>query len=169
MNTKSLLRNMLILSVICCNIGCDQVSKKIVRDNIAANEIVAVIDNHFIVMHVENTGAFLSLGDSLPKPVKDILLSLLPVLALSFGLVYVSIKQNLTGISLLGLCSVLGGGIANIFDRIAYGSVTDFLHIDFGIFKTGIFNVADVSITAGALLLMMHSLFKKYKTGKTLT
>ena len=52
----------------------------------------------------------------------------------------------------IGLCSVAGGGIGNIFDRVMYGSVTDFLYVRVGIFQTGIFNFADVSITAGVLL-----------------
>ena len=52
---------------------------------------------------------------------------------------------------LIGLCFVIGGGVGNLFDRMVYGSVTDFLYLKFGVFQTGIFNMADVSIMTGML------------------
>ena len=56
---------------------------------------------------------------------------------------------------------IIGGGIGNIFDRIVYGSVTDFLYLNFGgIMKTGIFNIADLSVTTGMILILISS-FKK--------
>ena len=61
----------------------------------------------------------------------------------------------------LGLTFIVGGGLGNIIDRIHYGSVTDFLHMDFGIVRTGIFNLADVSIMIGAILIMLISIFQK--------
>ena len=62
-----------------------------------------------------------------------------------------------------GICFLIGGGIGNIYDRIVYGSVTDFFHIDFVIFKTGIFNVADMSIMTGIGLLLLQSFKQKIK------
>jgi signal peptidase II len=160
MNAKNLLRNILIFSIVLCNIGCDQITKESVRNSIAAGEIIDVIDNHLVLTRVENTGAFLSLGDDLSTPARNILLSLLPILALGFGLFYVIKERKFNGINLWALCFIIGGGIGNIFDRIVFGSVTDFLHIDLGLFKTGIFNMADVSITTGALILLANTLYK---------
>ena len=54
----------------------------------------------------------------------------------------------------LAFAFVIGGGIGNLIDRIAYGSVTDFLLIKLGMFKTGIFNMADMSVTTGVLILL---------------
>ena len=52
--------------------------------------------------------------------------------------------------------------IANIFDRIVFGSVTDFLYINLGgIFKTGIFNIADLSVTTGMILILISSFKRK--------
>ena len=62
---------------------------------------------------------------------------------------------------LAGFCFVIGGGIGNVFDRIAYGSVTDFLHVKFGIFQTGIFNVADLSIMTGVVIILLQSILKQ--------
>lgn len=161
MRTKGIFRTLLVLSVIITNIGCDQVSKKIVRSNVSANENIAIIDNHLTVTRVENSGAFLSVGDALPKTIKNILLSVLPLLVLAFILVYALTNKTIAATPLTGLCFITGGGFGNIFDRIAYGSVTDFLHIDLGIFRTGIFNMADVSIVVGTLLILFYSFFKR--------
>jgi signal peptidase II len=56
---------------------------------------------------------------------------------------------------------VVGGGIGNIYDRIAHGSVTDFMHLRFGALQTGIFNVADVSIMIGVGLILLDTWVKK--------
>ena len=49
----------------------------------------------------------------------------------------------------------LAGGLSNLVDRIAMGSVIDFLNIGIGPIRTGIFNVADVAIMAGIALLLV--------------
>ena len=61
---------------------------------------------------------------------------------------------------LIGLCFVIGGGVGNLLDRILYGSVTDFLYLKFGIFQTGIFNMADVSIMTGMFLIFLQFFFR---------
>lgn len=154
-------KTVLILLVIFVNIGCDQVSKHIVRDSITPNAAIHLLSNHITVTNVENTGAFLSVGSSLPKMVKNILLTLLPFVAVLFSLLYVFTKQNLPVSMLVAFCFVIGGGIGNVFDRMVYGSVTDFLHLDFAIFKTGIFNMADLSIIAGFTMILIQSIVKR--------
>ena len=161
MNTKRILRSVAIVAVLLCNISCDQISKSIVRSNINSDEQIGLLHNYLTLMKVENTGAFLSVGNSLPASVRFFLLSLLPLIALGYGLFYLFTKADLSKIRLAGLCFAIGGGIGNIYDRILYGSVTDFLHIDFIIFQTGVFNMADVSIMTGMLLILIHSFFKK--------
>jgi len=64
---------------------------------------------------------------------------------------------------LIGFCFVIGGGIGNLFDRIVHGSVTDFLHVDFGFFQTGIFNMADLSIMMG-IFIVVYQLSSKRKS-----
>jgi len=70
--------------------------------------------------------------------------------------------KEIDKISLIGFCFIIGGGIGNIYDRILYGSVTDFLFIDLGgIFKTGIFNIADLSVTTGMIMILLMSFRSK--------
>lgn len=163
MITKKIYRISLILFIIVINIGCDQVSKTVVRNKLVPYETMSFLGSHVTLTRVENPGAFLSLGDSMSRSSRNIVLSLFPLLALLFALVYVLTRDSLSKITLLGICFIIGGGIGNLFDRITYGSVTDFLHIKLGFVQTGIFNMADVSIVIGTLMILSHSIFKKKK------
>ncbi|MBE9598304.1 signal peptidase II [Pedobacter sp. MC2016-24] len=158
---SDLLIRVLILVFILFNIGCDQVTKNMVRERVDYHANIKVINDHITLTKVENTGAFLSAGDTLSAPLKFVLLTLLPLLTLLFGLYMVMRKQNMPAILVVGICFVIGGGVGNLYDRIIYGSVTDFLHIDFVIFQTGVFNVADMSIMAGMALIIINSFYKK--------
>jgi signal peptidase II len=160
MATKNIIRTILILLIISVSIGCDQFSKKIVKRSVLPYETIHVLNDHLTVTRVENSGAFLSAGDSMPKASKQIFLTLIPVIAMVLGLVYLFLKP-VSNSMLMGLCFVIGGGIGNLFDRILYGSVTDFLYVKFGIFQTGIFNIADVSIMTGVFFILLQFFIRK--------
>ena len=155
MIAKDIIRIILILLVITANIGCDQFSKKIVKRSVLPYETIRVLNDHLTVTRVENSGAFLSAGDAMSKTSKQIFLTLIPIIAMVLGLVYLFLKP-VSGNMLIGLCFVIGGGLGNLFDRIMYGSVTDFLFVKVGIFETGIFNLADVSIMTGMLFIFIQ-------------
>lgn len=160
MKSSGLLRFGLILALITINIGCDQFSKSIVREKVEYHENIELIDDYFILTKVENTGALLSLGSQLSPGAKKIVLLLLPTLMLLSLLIFVLVRAELDQQVVVGLCFIVGGGIGNIFDRFLYGSVTDFLHIDLGLFRTGVFNMADVSVMIGTALVIAHGLRK---------
>src|SRR5690606_10514587 len=128
---------------------------------------ICLIGDAFIMMNVENTGALLAMGSDLNPTLRLIFLLILPFLVLGFVLRYVVKDQSLDNVSLLAFSCIIGGGIANVFDRIVYGSVTDFFFIDLGgMFKTGIFNMADLSVTTGMIILVLIS-FKKKKVAES--
>jgi signal peptidase II len=156
-------RNISILLILIANIGCDQISKNVIRQTVGFYETIHVVKNYVTITYVENTGAFLSIGSNLPYTMKIIILSVIPLIALLFGVVYILLKKNLTWMSALALSFAIGGGIGNIYDRLIHGSVTDFMHINFGLFQTGIFNMADVSIMTGMFIF----LFQSYSRQKT--
>ena len=147
------------------NIGCDQISKKIVRDQVEPRSRTEIIGEKFILTNVENKGAFLGMGSELNPILKTILLLVLPIIVLLLVLRYLLIKHDLDSLTVIGLSFIIGGGIGNLYDRILYGQVTDFFHIDLGgIFKTGVFNMADVSVMVGMGCILLASLvYKKQK------
>ncbi len=158
---KPMSRVAIILCLVFLNISCDQLSKKVVRNKIQKNERIQVIQDNLILTRVENTGAAYSWGSDWNPTVKRIVLQIIPAIVLIVLLGMVLMKKEYTKIIIIGFSFVIGGGIGNVFDRIAYGRVTDFLYIDLGFFSTEIFNMADVSIVIGALMVLIHTLFSK--------
>ncbi|MCB4798547.1 signal peptidase II [Neotamlana laminarinivorans] len=161
-------RSIFIAVVTVLTIAVDQISKIIVRANVIGqtetrpSERISIIGDIFWLMNVENKGAFLGMGSDLHPTLRLILLLILPIIVLAIVLRYIIKDKSLDTWSLFAFASIIGGGVANIFDRIAFGSVTDFLFIDLGgVFKTGIFNMADLSVTTGMIILVFKSFKKK--------
>jgi signal peptidase II len=156
-------RSFFIILTIVLTIAVDQISKIIVRSYVVPSERSNIIGTYFTLHNVENAGAFLGMGSDLSPLLKLILLLILPIVVLSFVTYHIFKDQSLDKVSVFAFASIIGGGIANVFDRVVYGSVTDFFHIDLGgVFRTGIFNMADLSVTTGMILLLVVS-FKKKK------
>ena len=63
-----------------------------------------------------------------------------------------------------GLWLIAGGGLGNLYDRLAMGSVSDFIELAF--MRFAVFNVADVCICVGAGLVLLGSLTGDRKDGK---
>ena len=155
-------RNISITILIAVSLLLDQLSKFLIRHNVDQYSEIKLIGDYFILTNVENSGAFLGMGSDFSPFIKTIFLLILPVIILICIMVYVYRDKQIDKISLIGFCFIIGGGIGNIYDRILYGSVTDFLFIDLGgIFKTGIFNIADLSVTTGMILILLMSFKSK--------
>lgn len=163
MKSRHTLRIVLITFLLLLNIGCDQISKNIARNNISEYEHISIIKDTFTLTKVENSGAFLSLGDQMPYIFRLIILTGLPLLFLGYGIFYLYKMSNLPLSFQIALCFLIGGGIGNLYDRIMYGSVTDFMHLDFKVFQTGVFNFADISIMIGVGILLIQSLMVRLR------
>ncbi|OZV67264.1 signal peptidase II [Winogradskyella aurantia] len=157
-------RNLFIVLLIVVNIAVDQISKVLVRANFEYGEIKSLIGDKFIMQYVENKGAFLGMGSDMNDSLKLIFLLILPVVVLGYVVYYIITNKDLDRTSLIAFSCIAGGGIANVFDRITRGEVTDFFFINLGgVFKTGIFNFADLSVTTGMVLLLLAGLFNNRK------
>jgi signal peptidase II len=167
MTAKRVVRALIILIILISTISCDQISKSIVRNRVDYNQSISLINNYLTLTKVENTGAFLSFGNKLPRLLSIILLIIIPIIVLGSFLFYLLTSVHLSNLKTLGIIFIIGGGIGNIYDRVLHGSVTDFLHMDLVIFQTGIFNIADVSIMTGGFILIVETLTinTKFKVG----
>jgi signal peptidase II len=156
-------RNTFIVLLIVLNIALDQITKVLTRLYVVPGSETPIIGNLFTLHNVENSGAFLGMGSDLNPTLRLVFLLILPILVLGYVTIHIIKNKELDRLSLIGFCCIVGGGIANVYDRIVYGSVTDFFHIDLGgVFRTGIFNFADMSVMLGLGLL----LFAGFKKGK---
>ena len=157
-------RNLSIALLVIGTIAADQISKVIVRASVTPYQESNILGTYFTLNNVENTGAFLGMGSDLHPTIKLIFLMILPVLILGYLIYYIFKNKDMETYGLIALCSIAGGGIANVYDRIVYGSVTDFLHINLGgVFRTGIFNLADLSVTTGMIILFIGSFIYRKK------
>ena len=162
-------RSLFIVLLIAFNIAIDQISKVIVRTTMikGGKGQINVIQDYFQLIWVENKGAFLGMGSDMNPTLRLIFLLVLPTLVLAYVIYYILKTKELDKLSLIAFCCIAGGGIANVFDRIVFGEVTDFFFIDLGgVFKTGIFNVADMSVTIGMVMLLFSGVFNSKKKEK---
>jgi signal peptidase II len=152
-------RLIIITITILINIGCDQFTKLIAKNHLQERETIEVVGNFFILKYAENDGAFLSMGSDFHPTVKLIFLSILPLIILVSLLVYTIFKKNIDTSYIIGLSCILGGGFSNIFDRLLNnGRVIDFMNFGIGNIRTGILNIADLSIFTGVLILLFYSI-----------
>ncbi len=154
-------RAAIISLVLFFSIGCDQVTKIGARKYLQDRETMSFLGDTFRLTYVENHGAFLGLGSTLPELARTIIFTVFVTGFLIALLVWVIRTPSLTKLSLVSLSLLAGGGIGNVIDRlIQNGGVTDFMNMGIGPVRTGIFNVADVWIVIGAALLFFSKDFR---------
>lgn len=164
--SKATRYTLLIACLLFC-VGCDQYTKKIAVEKLKFEPPITYFNNTLRMEYAENTGAFLSVGSRLSKPVRFFLL----VIANAAFLIIVSgmliFRWQMPLVQFIALSLLLAGGIGNLIDRVFLnGIVIDFLNIGVGPLRTGIFNVADMAITGGAMLMLVSWFFTKDQTEK---
>ena len=148
----------LIAIVVFACVGCDQVSKEMVRGHIALGHNESFLGDTIRLTHVENSGAFLSVGASLPQQARFAVFRVGVALILLALVLYALFARRLDAWSIGGLALLVGSGLGNLIDRMMQdGRVTDFLNVGFGPVRTGIFNVADVIGVIGFALLVLRN------------
>lgn len=131
-------------------LAADQLSKLAVRVNMQVGESISVIGDFFRLTHIQNSGAAFSMFSG-----QRLILIALPVAAMGAALWYLHSHRGRHWSLYTSWTMIIAGGIGNLIDRIAMGSVTDML--DFSIFPP-IFNVADICVCAGCALFAAYVL-----------
>jgi signal peptidase II len=149
-------QGLLFAAILVLCVSCDHGAKRLAGSELAAGAPVSLFADVLRLELVRNPGAFLSAGASLPPPLRHALFLVAVPLALA-GVCALALRAGLPSrASLLGLALLAGGGLGNWIDRLLNdGAVTDFVSIGVGALRTGIFNVADVCVVAGAALLLL--------------
>jgi signal peptidase II len=144
-----------IVIILFSTVGCDQITKNVMRRSLPITGPLDYLDNHLRLEYAENPGAFLNLGAAFSSQLRFWIFCFGVTLSL-IGLTLYLFKSisKLRMPTLLGLSLILGGGIGNLVDRFVFGHVTDFIFIQWGFLRSGIFNVADVVIVTGGFILV---------------
>lgn len=127
----------------------DQAAKAAVMAWLQPGQSVIVIPHVFSITYTRNPGAAFGI---LPNQTPFFILVTALLLAVMFA--YLRRERDPAPAMAVGVGLALGGAIGNLADRVRWGTVVDFL--DFHVWP--VFNLADVALTAGVVLLAWHML-----------
>ena len=137
----------------------DILSKNFIQKKIIYGEQIE-ITSFLSLVHFQNTGAAFSFLSDQGGGQRYFLIAISLLAVLYIPWLINQYKKNI--LIVIGLLLILGGAIGNLYDRISYGYVIDFIYIHFAEFYWPAFNVADSAISLGVLLFLYGS-FKSYK------
>jgi len=149
-------RILLVLSVLSINLVLDRVTKYFAVEFLRGKDQISLFWNSIVLEYAENTGAFLSLGNNWPVSIKIITFLIVPLLFCVLAIIYCLVKET-DPIRNILITTIASGGIANLYDRIFNSfHVIDFLNFGIGAVRTGILNIADMSVTFGVIFLIFY-------------
>ena len=150
-------KNIFDFFIILIIFSLDRISKVIVIDLNKTNELINYNLTTFINLDlVWNQGIAFGLFSFNENIYYNVLTSIIIIVTL---VVFVlMLKSN--RYQKYGFLMVFGGSLGNIFDRLYYSSVPDFIDLHINNFHWFIFNVADIFITLGVILLILTEFFK---------
>lgn len=129
----------------------DQLIKVIIKRTMSLYQEITIIPKFFSLIYVKNTGAAFSILSN-----ATFLLIILSVIFILLLDKYIKKEESkFTKLSIVSLGMILGGIFGNLMDRLLYRSVIDYLSFTFFGYQFAIFNLADIGITVGALLLLI--------------
>ncbi|MGO8757277.1 MAG: signal peptidase II [Terracidiphilus sp.] len=145
-------------------VAADRLTKTWVAQHVHIGGAIPVIDHVLRITHWTNEGAAFSLfaGTASPNTVRWALVAFTLAAALVIFGVLVRLGNRITLVT-VALALILGGALGNVHDRIAYGSVIDFIEVHIFSYHWPDFNVADSSVVTGACLLFLDSLLPRKK------
>ena len=147
---------LLVLAIL----GLDRWTKWLIHTRLLLNQTIHIIDGFFSITYVRNTGVAFGILDPVSLPFKSTVLAVLTVVAITGVLVYswrTPISQTLLQVA---LSLILAGALGNLYDRVNYGYVIDFIEVYFRDYRWPSFNIADSAITVGVGLLVLQ-IFRK--------
>lgn len=133
--------------------GIDRVTKFVIQISTGSLP-VPVISDFFTLTFVKNPGVAFGWFPDWRLP--PILMAMVMITIISYYSFQLSPREKLTR---WALALLVGGAIGNLYDRVAYGYVVDFFLFHFGSIDFPVFNVADVAIDVGVLLLFVDIFF----------
>lgn len=137
----------------------DQVTKRLVRDRLEFRGSISVFDGFLNIVHTRNPGAAFSFLADAPASFRGpffIVITLIAIIVLLYAIGHLPREDRVVRMALGG---VLGGAVGNLFDRLVYGEVTDFIDVHWRAHHWPAFNVADSSITLAVAAVVLQALW----------
>lgn len=159
---KTRITNIFWISIIALICVIDQLSKYLIIHNVTPESPVTVVNNFLYFNHIKNTGAAMGL-------LQNGRIIFIPITIIVTIVLFCFLFKSSNKILKTSLSFIIGGAIGNLIDRIFVGRVTDFLDFRMNFFKLWkwIFNVADVFVVVGTIILAFYMLFIYKEKEKT--
>ena len=149
---------MLYEIIILLLIGLDQISKIWAINHLKSVGSIPIIENIFHLTYVENRGAAFGMLEN-----NQAIFIIVALIASIYGLYYLHTKKvNL--VCKTGIMLIISGAIGNAIDRLRLGFVVDYF--DFRIIWEYVFNIADIFVVVGTILLCIYIIFYEEKSNK---
>lgn len=156
----------LIAAIVAAVVISDLVTKVIAARTLAGSP-TSLLGDTIRLSFVMNKGVFLSLGQALSHGMRFALF-VVGVGAVLLVLLVLTLRDSrFRAPEVVAVAAIIGGGIGNLVDRIAFDSVRDFMNVGIGPLRTGIFNVADMAITFGGIALITLPLLQRSRSRPT--
>ena len=141
----------ILMAVFCLGVvGIDQLTKFMVVQNIPLHTQIPALDKVFHFTYVQNTGAAFSSFEGQHWLFVLVLLVFIGFIIWEFP----KKRMAFTAFERWMIVSIFAGGVGNMIDRLRLGYVVDMIEVEF--MRFAVFNVADIFITCGCVLLMFH-------------
>lgn len=134
----------------------DRWTKSIIHSQFEANQSIPIIDGLLNITYVRNTGVAFGIFSSTSSPLKAAILSIFTAAAAAVVIVYSIRSSEKNRLLQVSLSLILGGALGNLYDRLSYGYVIDFIEVFIGNYSWPAFNVADSAISIGVILLALE-------------
>jgi signal peptidase II len=152
----------LLLGLTAFILAFDRVTKMWISAHLPEGRFIPVIPHFLRISHWQNEGAAFSfLADTAaPNTVRWGLIAFTCIASIVILAFLWRLSQRLSATT-IALALILGGAVGNLYDRILYASVTDFIEVTIVHYHWPDFNVADSAICVGAALLLLDAFFAK--------
>jgi signal peptidase II len=161
MSTASPTRDMrwLMMVIAALVVLLDRITKLWIVSHIQSGHAMVIIPRVFRLTHVVNTGAAFSMfeGSASQTLVRNLLIGF-SIVAVVVVLVLIGKMGRSISLTSLALALILGGALGNLYDRVRFSYVVDFLEVHIVHYHWPDFNVADSAIVVGACLLLLEML-----------
>ena len=132
-------------------VGIDQLSKILALKYLKNVQSIPIIQNMFHLTYVENRGAAFGMFQN-----NQIIFVIVALIASIYGLYYLH-KNKVNILGKVSILLIISGALGNLIDRVRLGFVVDYF--DFRIIWEYVFNIADIFVVLGTILLCIYILF----------
>lgn len=141
-------KKIFLLAII--GIFLDQVTKLLVTGFLNLNQVINVIDGFFSITYVRNTGAAWGMFSN-----NTLFISIISILFLFILIKYIKELPKIDFLYVVAFGLIIGGIIGNLIDRLLRGYVVDFFRFIILDYNYPVFNVADMLIVIGSIVLII--------------